>query len=155
MPTIGLDTLADRAVRELGAVLVTTTVIVPDGTEVARVQSTHPQVYAVGDRKKLDPEHTSPAWMKTVVHGQEPFFGSDRAAVREFFVDWAAIERLGCSSIINTPVVDDGETIGSVNFLAPEGTFDQRSVEHALKLTAEAVPAVARARELAFPELAR
>ncbi len=46
-------------------------------------------------------------------------------------------------------------TIGSVNFLASEGAFDQGSVERALALTAEAVPAVADARTAAFPELAR
>jgi len=155
MPTTGLETLAERAVRDLGALLVTTTVIVPSGDEVARVQSTHPQVYPVGGRKRLDPSQTSPVWLESVVDGQQPFLGVDRAAVREFFADWATIEQLGCGAIINTPVVEDGVTIGSVNFLAPEGTFDQRSVKRAVELTALAVPAVAHARVVAFPELAR
>jgi len=155
MPTSGLETLAERAAQDLGAILVTTTVLVPEGNEVARVQSTHPEVYPVGGRKLLDPSHTSPVWMDLVVRRQQPFFGADRAAVRDFFVDFATIEGLGCGAIINTPVVEDGVTIGSVNFLAPEGTFDQRSVEQAVALTAQAVPAVAGARTAAFPELAR
>lgn len=155
MPSTGLETLAERAVQGLSAVLVTTTVIVPGGDEVARVQSTHPRVYPVGGRKRLDPSQTSAVWLERVVHGQRPFLGVDRAAVREFFFDSATIEQLGCGAIINTPVVEDGVTIGSVNFLAPEGTFDQRSVERAVELTALAVPDVARARVAAFPELAR
>jgi hypothetical protein len=95
MPTTGLDTLAERAVQDLAAVLVTTTVIVPGGDEVARVQSTHPRVYPVGGRKRIDPSQTSPLWLEIVVHGQQPFLGVDRAAVREFFFDWATIEQLG------------------------------------------------------------
>src|SRR2546423_31173 len=94
VPTTGLEALAEQAMRELGAVLVTVTVIVPDGGEVARVHSTHPQTYPVGGRKRLDPSHTSPVWMTCVIRGQQPFFGGDRASVREFFLDWATIEQL-------------------------------------------------------------
>lgn len=142
-----LEDAADAARRRLSAVLFTVTVILPGAQVISRIYTTHPDVYAVGGRKRLDPSGTSPAWLETVVAGQRPFVGPDRPAVRDFFVDWETIESLGCGSIINTPVVDRGTTIGSINFLAAEGVMTQDAVPAALEITAAVTPAVARARD--------
>jgi hypothetical protein len=154
MPHLTLDQAADAAIQRLGSILVTVTVLTPDKEEVSRVFSTHPEVYAVGGRKRLDPAHTSPIWLEQVVAGQQPFLGADRESVRAFFVDWETIESLGCGAIVNTPVVYQGETIGSVNFLGAEGSLDESSSAVALEITAEATEAVVAARAEAFPETA-
>ncbi|MFI8595385.1 GAF domain-containing protein [Microbacterium sp. NPDC078428] len=155
MSSLSLPQVAESATRRLGSILVTVTVLTPDGTEVSRVYTTHPEVYAVGGRKRLDPTQTSPIWLEQVVAGQRPFLGADRDSVREFFFDWATIESLGCGAIVNTPVVHAGETIGSINFLGPDGSLDEDSVAIAQEITAAATDAVARARSEAFPEVAR
>lgn len=144
-PEMTLEEAAAAAQDRLGAVLFTVTVILPGHEEISRIYTTHPDVYAVGGRKRLDPSGTSPVWRETVVAGQRPFVGPDRAAVRDFFVDWETIESLGCGSIINTPVVSGGETIGSINFLAGEGVMTEDAVPEALAITAAVTPAVARA----------
>ena len=148
-----LGEAATAARDRLGAILFTVTVITPDGAEISRVHSTHPEVYPLGGRKRMDPSQTSPLWKELVVEGQQPFVGPDRAAVREFFFDWETIEALGCGSIINTPVVHEGKTIGSINFLGPEGTMTEQNAAGALEITAQATPAVAAALAAAFPEV--
>jgi GAF domain-containing protein len=155
MPSITLAQAAEIATERLGSILVTVTVLTPDGAEVSRVYSSHPDVYAVGGRKRLDPSQTSPIWLDQVVAGQRAFLGADRQAVRDFFFDWATIESLGCGAIVNTPVVYGGETIGSINFLGPEGSLGDESVATALEITSAATDAVAVARAEAFPEIAR
>lgn len=151
MTDIALAQLAEDAREQLGATLVTVTVITPDGKDVSRVFSTHPAEYPVGGRKRLDATQTSPLWLEQVVKGQRPFLGTTPEKVREFFFDWATIEALGCGCIVNTPVVEEGTTIGSINFLAPEGALDERSLPTASALTLAATPAVARALAEAFP----
>jgi nucleoid-associated protein YgaU len=148
-----LAAAADAARARLGSILVTVTVITPDGTEVARVATTHPEVYPVGGRKRLDPSQTSPQWAELVVAGQQPFVGADRDTVRSFFFDWETIEALGCGAIVNTPVVHDGVTIGSINFLGPEGSLTADAADIAMQITAQATPAVVAARDEAFGEV--
>lgn len=155
MKTMSLDEAVDAARDRLGSILVTVTVITPDGTEVARVHSTHPEMYPVGGRKRMDPSQTSPLWTEQVVTGQRPFLGADREAVRSYFFDWETIESLGCGAIVNTPVVKDGVTIGSVNFLGPEHSLDENAVEIATEITLAATGAVLTARNEQFPEFAR
>lgn len=155
MTDISLTEAAAAAADRLSTILFTVTVLTPDGEEVSRVYSSHPEVYAVGGRKRMDPAHTSPIWRELVVGDQHAFLGADRGAVRDFFVDWATIESLGCGAIVNTPVVDEGATIGSINFLGAEGSLDEGSVEIAMEVTQRATAAVIAARAEAFPEVAR
>jgi len=146
--TIPYATLADAsddALRRLPLILFTVTVHLPGDTEVERVYSTHPEIYPVGGRKKLDPSQSSPIWNEQVVVGQRGYVGSDRAAVREFFFDWATIESLGCDSIINTPVVVEGKTIGTINFLGAQYALTEADLPVALEITEAATSAIERA----------
>lgn len=154
LPSATLEDALQSARQRLGSILVTVTVLTPDAAEISRVASTHPDVYDVGGRKYLDPTHTSPLWLTQVIEQQRPFVGETRTEVREFFVDWETIESLGCGAIINTPVLHGTETIGSINFLGPEGSLDETSVATALEITAGVTAAVVAARLATFPELA-
>ncbi|WP_245233240.1 GAF domain-containing protein [Microbacterium sp. dk485] len=155
MTSLSLPEAADQARQRLGTILFTVTVLTPDGGEISRVYSTHPEAYAIGGRKRTDPSQTSPIWAEQVIAGQEPFLGADREAVRSFFFDWETIESLGCGAIVNTPVVHEGRTIGSINFLGPEGSLDDDSVAVALEITHASTPAVAEVRAQVFPEVAQ
>ena len=129
------------AEKSPGAILFTVSAIADGATTMARIYSSHPEVYPVGGRKTLDGQ-TSPVWYERVVKGGNPFLGADVAAVRSFFFDSATIESLGCGAIINVPVRHDGATIGSINFLDREGAYDGHSVAAALRISEQVVDAL-------------
>lgn len=138
-----LDSACDAARERLGVTLFTVTVIADDNTSVARIYTSHSEAYPVGGRKLLDKSQTSPIWFEQVLTNQQPFLGLHKQAVREFFFDFETIEGLGCGAIINMPVVSEqGVTIGSINFLAPEGVLTEASVAAALEITQQSTAAV-------------
>jgi hypothetical protein len=138
-----LEAASEAASSSLGTTLFTVMVIAEENTSVARIFTTNSVAYPVGGRKLLDKSQTSPIWLDKVIVGQEAFVGLDRGAVRTFFKDHETIESLGCGCIINVPVISEmGVTIGSMNFLAPEGTFDEFSEEMAIQIAQRSRDAV-------------
>lgn len=129
------ESMVARAQEELGVILCTVSLISADRSRTQRIRTTHPVAYPAGGEKRLDPSQTSPRWFAEVVEGRQTFVGVDREAIREFFFDAEVIESLGCGSIINTPVVHDGATVGSVNFLAAEHALGAEHIDRALELT--------------------
>ncbi|AFR31378.1 GAF domain-containing protein [Arthrobacter sp. Rue61a] len=127
-----------NAQETVGVTLFTASVIADNGASMARIYTTHPDIYPVGGKKTIAGD-TNPAWLAQVLHGQQPFLGVDKEAVRAFFFDAATIESLGCGAIVNVPIVSDGQTIGSMNFLAPEGSYDQKSVSIAMDVARRSV----------------
>lgn len=127
------DEVYAHAREAVGVTLFTASVIADNGASMARVYTTHPEVYPVGGKKTLAGD-TNPVWLEQVLKGQQPFLGADKEAVRAFFFDSAIIESLGCGAIVNVPVVNNGQTIGSMNFLGPEGSYDHRSVDAAVEV---------------------
>ena len=121
-----------------GVTLFTTTIIADGGTSMARIYTTHPDVFPIGGRKTLKGDH-DPEWLDQVFIGQQPFLGTDKKTLQAFFFDSAIIESLGCGAIVNVPVVSNGATIGSMNFLAPEGSYDQESVDAAVDIARRSV----------------
>lgn len=132
------DDVYASAQDTVGVRLFTASVIADAGTSMARIFTTHPDVYPVGGKKTLAGD-TNPVWLEQVLQGQQPFLGADTDAVRAFFFDSATIESLGCGAIVNVPVVSNGETIGSMNFLGPDGSYDQKSVDAAMKIARRSV----------------
>jgi hypothetical protein len=132
------DDVYSAARDTVGVRLFTASVIADAGSSMARIYTTHPEVYPVGGKKTFA-EDTNPVWLEQVLIGQQPFLGADRESVRTFFFDSATIESLGCGAIVNVPVVSGGRTIGSMNFLAPEGTYDQLSVDAAVEVARRSV----------------
>lgn len=132
------DDVFVTAQAQIGATLFTASVVSKDGNSMVRVYSTHPHEYPVGGTKALAGD-MSPIWEKTVLEDQQPFLGVDKEAVRACFSDSALIESLGCGSIVNVPVVSHGQTVGSMNLLAPEGSYDEESVVAALDIARRSV----------------
>ena len=129
------EDIHEAAKSEVGVRLFTVSALAGTGSDLgmARVYSSHPDVYPVGGTKTFAGD-TSPVWLKQVIEGQQPFLGADANSVRAFFFDYEIIESLGCGAIVNVPVVSNGQTIGSMNFLDAEGAYDEISVDTARKI---------------------
>ncbi|WP_211266939.1 GAF domain-containing protein [Nonomuraea candida] len=121
-----LKELEERVRREVGVRLFTVLAWVPERRALRRVHSSHPEQYPVGGEKTVE---VAQEWLATCIEGRQPYFGGDRAAVREIFADHELIESLGCGSIINVPVLGAaGEVLGVLNILDAEGAYDDASV---------------------------
>ncbi|MEV6832285.1 GAF domain-containing protein [Amycolatopsis sp. NPDC051102] len=136
---MSLSTVEERVRAELGVRLFTVLAWIPERRALRRVHSSHPAEYPVGGEKTVE---VAAGWLDRCITAQEPYFGPDRAAVREIFADHELIESLGCGSIINVPVVDGGRTLGVLNILDAEGAYDEASVKAAEALAPLAVPAL-------------
>lgn len=132
------DEMYEFVQNGIGARLFTVSVIADGGTSMARVYTTHPEVYPVGGKKSFAAD-TNPVWIEQVVEGHQPFLGQDSAAVRSFFFDHETIESLGCGAIVNVPAVKHGVTIGSINFLDVEGSYDGHSATAAMEVAARSI----------------
>ena len=89
------------------------TLLVVDGSEVARVYSSRPLEYPVSGRKPMGPT----PWGDLDMRQQKPFLGRTSADIRWAFFDHALIDSMGLGSVINVPVLYDGLTIGTMNLL--------------------------------------
>lgn len=127
------EEFAAAAQQSVGALLLTMSVLTDDGQSISRVYSTHPEEYPIGGKKTFGTDGDAPRiWLEQVVANQQPWFGPDKPAVRAMFFDYETTESLGCGSAINVPVVSDGKTIGSINFLDKEGRYNEMNVRAAM-----------------------
>lgn len=130
---------ADRAFQELtGHMLFTVTRIMSGGTEIERLYSTVPEVYAVGGRKPIE----LATWSDTDEGAQSPFLGRTPAEFKDVFPDHAEITALGIGSVINLPVVFNGRVLGSVNLHDREWAYDEKHLVPGMKLARQLVPAL-------------
>ncbi|WP_409495329.1 GAF domain-containing protein [Amycolatopsis sp. cmx-11-12] len=137
--TVSLSTVEDKTRATIGVRLFTVLAWVPERRALRRVHSSHPEEYPVGGEKTVE---VAAGWLDQCITGQEPYFGPDSAAVREIFADHELIDRLGCGAVINVPVVDGDRTLGVLNILDAEGSYDDDSVTAARSLAPLAVPAL-------------
>ncbi|MCP2165008.1 GAF domain-containing protein [Goodfellowiella coeruleoviolacea] len=128
-----------RVRAAVGVRLFTVLAWLPGRRVLHRAHTSHPEQYPVGGEKSVE---VAAGWLERCVHGQRPYLGADRAAVREIFSDHELIDALGCGAVINVPVVDDGRTLGVLNILDAEGRYDDAAVTRAAQLAALAVPAL-------------
>jgi GAF domain-containing protein len=126
-----LSTVEEKVRAEVGVRLFTVLAWLPDRKALHRAYSSHPEQYPVGGEKTVE---VAAGWLERCIVAQQPYLGPDRDAVREIFDDHELIESLGCGAIINVPVVQDGRTLGVLNILDAEGSYDDASVAAALQL---------------------
>ena len=127
-----------RAVSdEIGVNLFTILAFTDEGRTMHRIYSSHPEEYPVGGKKDVARDVASD-WIARCVEQQSTYFGRTRVDVERIFVDAALIAGLGCSSIINAPIIGDGVTIGALNILDAEGTYDVQDVDTALRIARNA-----------------
>lgn len=121
------------------------TLLYRDGSEVARVYSNQPDAYPVFGRKPMGPT----PWGQLVLNERKPFLGRDMEAIRWAFFDHELIASLGCGSVINIPIVHDGETIGTMNLLDAEHHYTGDDVPKVAALAPLLIPAFLLARKQA------
>ncbi|MFE6800184.1 hypothetical protein ACFVEN_00690 [Streptomyces sp. NPDC057681] len=131
--------LEDEIRSAVGVRLFTVLAWLPERRVLRRVHSSHPGQYPVGGEKTVE---VSSGWLEQCIDRQLPYLGADRAAVREVFTDHRTIDALGCGAVINTPVVGSGHTLGLLNVLHAERSYDQAAVQRVSALTYQAVPAL-------------
>ena len=112
------------------------TIMTSDTTEKLseRVYSNMPEAYPVSGTKPYNDTH----WSEIALKQRRTFVANTIAEIAEVFDDHQLIKSLGCESVINVPIVIDGEVVGTINCLHEAGfyTEDRVKAAEALKLPA-------------------
>ncbi|MGV8831617.1 MAG: GAF domain-containing protein [Devosia sp.] len=97
-----------------------------------RIFSNMPDAYPVSGTKPANQTH----WSKLVIDQKQTFIANDIDAVAAVFDDFELIQSLGCESVINVPIIIDGDVIGTINCLHQAGYYTPERVaaSDALKL---------------------
>jgi GAF domain-containing protein len=110
------------------------TIMVRDGAQGVsqRIYSNMPDAYPVSGTKPANRTH----WSSIVIDQQQIFVANDIDAVAAVFDDFKLIQSLGCESVINVPIVVDGDVLGTINCLHEAGFYTPERVAaaEALKL---------------------
>ncbi len=117
--------LHDAAKAACGARLFTVTLLDRKAKLAWRAYSSHPEDYPVTGTKPMVENN----WSKQVLGRRETFVANETAEFSPYFSDHALINALGCESVVNIPVSDDGEVLGTVNILDEKGHFTAERVE--------------------------
>jgi len=81
-------------------------------------------------------------WTTRLLRQGLPFIGRDAAAIRAHFADHETILALGCESVLNLPVLWDGQVLGTVNLLHGPSHFTDEHARAGMVLAAWAAPAL-------------
>ena len=97
-----------------------------------RIYSNMPDAYPVSGTKPANRTH----WSSIVIDNKHTFVANDIASVAAVFDDFELIQSLGCESVINVPIVVDGDVLGTINCLHEAGFYTPERVAaaDALKL---------------------
>jgi GAF domain-containing protein len=110
-----------------------------------RAYTSHPAEYPTSGTKPIERN----PWFTQVADRREPFVANTLADIAQVFPDHALIGSLGCGSVINLPVVEEGRVTGTINLLDAEGRYTPEVAARAERtLRRPAVAAVVRARTL-------
>ncbi len=97
-----------------------------------RVYSNMPDAYPVSGTKPYNETH----WSDIALTQKRIFVANSIEAIAEVFDDYELIQSLGCESVINVPIVVNGEVVGTLNCLDAAGHYTEERVKaaEALKL---------------------
>lgn len=94
---------------------------------VRRVYSSHPTVYPTSGTKPLG--HNTGDWFETVIVGKRSFVANSIEDIAKVFPDHALIAGLGCGSVINYPVVLEGNLVAAITLLDSAGHYTPERVK--------------------------
>jgi hypothetical protein len=130
---LNFTAIGDEAQRRFGWKLFTAMRYLPSG-EVERVHTSNPGAYPLAGRK---PRRDTP-WSRQVLVRGEPYYANDAAGIRFAFEDAEKILGLGLGAVMNVPVKDGGQVLGTLNFLGEAGAYRFENLEDAKKLALQA-----------------
>ncbi|WP_424812539.1 GAF domain-containing protein [Roseococcus sp. YIM B11640] len=103
-----------------------------------RVYSSRPAEYPAGGAKQV----RDSAWTRQLLREGRPFIGRDAEDIRATFADHALILSLGCESVLNLPVLWNGEVIGTINLLDRAGAYAPHHAALGRRFAGLAIPAL-------------
>jgi hypothetical protein len=131
-PKAVFDALCTLTQEAVGARLFT--VMTFDGATgtAERIYTNMPDAYPVSGTKPANRTH----WSIEVMENRHTFVANDIEGIRAVFYDHELIRSLGCESVINVPIVVQGDVIGTINCLHEAGFYTDARVKasEALKL---------------------
>jgi len=92
--------------------------------ELERIYSNNPLSYPLSGTKKL----TNTDWSKKVFVDGKVYIGYNASDIKSSFPDYELIEKLGCRSVMNIPLILKGNVVGSVNLLNTENWYNDHQV---------------------------
>lgn len=140
-PAAAFDAIGSATAALLGPGLLTINAWRRDSAEVERLWSSDPAAYPVGGRKH---KPDSP-WSRQLLGQGEVFVGEGDHALAAVFDDIAVIRALGLSAVVNVPVCERGQCVGTFNFLAARAAWAPGEVATLRMLAQMATPAVVAA----------
>lgn len=117
--TAACATIAKKMKEQVGYQLFTITRVLPNGTQVERIFTTHPDVYPVTGLKPIYDD----AWTEKVIRQAQTYLAATSAEMVPYFPDLDVINGLGLGSVINMPLVVDGQVVGTINILDAENFY--------------------------------
>jgi GAF domain-containing protein len=93
----------------------------PATNDVERLYSSRPDDYPLLGRKAMGPTE----WGAHVLKGGKTWIGRNADDIRWAFPDHELIASLGCAACINAPVLWNGQVLGVVSVLGPEGAYGE------------------------------
>jgi len=101
--------------------------------ELERIYSSNTSNYPLNGIKKL----TNTDWSKIVLVDGNVYIGYNSNDIKLSFPDYELIERLGCRSVMNIPIILEGNVVGSVNLLNKENWYNEHQVQVAKILSSK------------------
>jgi hypothetical protein len=92
-----------------------------------RVYSNMPDVYPVSGTKPYNETH----WSDITLKQKRTFVANTIEDIAKVFDDHELIKSLGCESVINVPVIVDGQVIATLNCLHDKGYYTDERVKAA------------------------
>ncbi len=127
----------DKAVAAaIGHTLFTILIHHPALNESERFYTNMPDAYPVGGRKTTS---TAPL-MKLILGEGKPYIGYTRDDIVANFGDHELILSLGCESVLNMPLVWNGQAIGSMNLLHRANYYSEADIPLVRLFAALALP---------------
>jgi hypothetical protein len=131
--------LAEAMADRLGYKVFTILRINPATLRSVRLYSSEPS-YPVGGLK----QHQRSAWSDAIFEAGIPFVAPGLDALRATFPDSAAIEAVGCGSVLAVPIIASPRILGTMNLWHRDGYYDAQMGAVALPFAKAVAPACER-----------
>jgi hypothetical protein len=89
-----------------------------------RAYSNHPADYPVSGTKPIPHNH----WFDVIHRDRRTFVANSIEEIAQVFPDHELIASLGCESVLNLPVLLEGELVATINLLAVAGYYTTERV---------------------------
>ena len=101
-----------------------TTFDIPNA-QAQRIFSNMPKEYPISGTKPIEKSD----WTEIVLDKHDYFVANNIGDLTKVISDYSLIEKLGCQSVVNLPVVVDGTLLGTVNCLHEENYFTSEKIK--------------------------